>query len=264
MAGFAPGSGARAGQGAGVTCSAPEWGADYTTELARARAIYESVVKNPGAEKMFTMNPAITAEDEQAFLERNLELLSSMSGTAMSGAGSPLGSAAYAENVSSRLATSSMSSTDMLEDVSAKLARLAKLKEQSQVASMVREKSKGSGDITLPAGLVQGANGANGAPGTSQNEVLANFFQSLLTKKAGAGGAAVPGTNTSVASLGSGRSSSVSNAGGSGQRSTSMTLGGGGSSMGLGASSATSSPQGSPQSVNGHLAVPGSPPDRGA
>ena len=118
-----------------------------STLLARGRAIFESEVKKPQKNKVSFLffsffffltcssksiisQPTIKAEDEQAFLERNLELLASMSGGMGSGTASPLG-VGITEGLSSatRLtSTSTMSSNEMLEDVSQKLARLAKLK----------------------------------------------------------------------------------------------------------------------------------------
>jgi dynein light intermediate chain 1, cytosolic len=52
-----------------------------------------------------------------------------------------------------------------------------------------------------------GPGSPNGTGGPSQNEVLANFFQSLLSKKASSGGAASP-TPSSTSPTASGRTSS--------------------------------------------------------
>jgi hypothetical protein len=82
------------------------------------------------------MEAVITAEDEQAFLERNLELLSSMSGGPISGTASPMGTGITSEPAPPRLSATSMSSNEMLEDVSIKLARLAKLKVRKHIFSV--------------------------------------------------------------------------------------------------------------------------------
>ena len=84
----------------------------------------------------FTMSNVIVADDEQVFLERNLELLNAMGGGSgggsvnMSGTSSPLNAASsLVDGYQGRLTPSgSLSSSDMLEDVSQKLARLSKLK----------------------------------------------------------------------------------------------------------------------------------------
>ncbi|KAJ3329768.1 Cytoplasmic dynein 1 light intermediate chain 2 [Blyttiomyces sp. JEL0837] len=176
---------------------------DYVAALARGRSVYQMQVQNPKIDKSFAMNVFIAADDEQAFLERNLELLQSMSGSGLSGTSSPLGSG-LADGLTSRLASNTMSSSDMLEDVSLKLQRLAKLKEQTSASVIARDK------IPLPAALQSSSMGVgagaalNGS--SSQNEVLANFFQSLLSKKStGTGG---PGRS---ASMTGNRSPSMSN-----------------------------------------------------
>ncbi|KAJ3209693.1 hypothetical protein HDU67_005987 [Dinochytrium kinnereticum] len=207
---------------------------DYEKELAAGRAVYEEEVKIPETDKVpsFTINATISAEDEQVFLERNMELLSAMSGALSGGNASPM-TTNITENMASRLTTgSAMSSNDMLDDVSQKLARLAKLKEQSSSTTASRDK------IPLPSSFVPNAMGPAGAAvgsSATQNEVLANFFQSLLTKKS-SGGAPT-----------SGRSSSVS---GTRAGSSSMSLGGGGSSHGINAGGSPqngSPPSGSPK-----------------
>ncbi|KAJ3413452.1 hypothetical protein HDV05_008021 [Chytridiales sp. JEL 0842] len=150
--------------------------------LARAKAFYEPAIQDPYTDKFQASEPVITAEDEQAFLERNLDLLTSMSGGHVSGTASPSPAGPSAESFASRLSTSSMSSSDMLEDVSMKLARLAKLKEQSATSPLQRDKIKIGGDIPLPGSVTASLPSTGGTP-ASQNEVLANFFQSLLSKK---------------------------------------------------------------------------------
>lgn len=52
-----------------------------------------------------------------------------------------------------------------------------------------------------------GPGSPNGTGGPSQNEVLANFFQSLLSKKASSGGGAASPTPSSTSPTASGRTS---------------------------------------------------------
>lgn len=97
------------------------------------------------------------------------------------------------------LRSSSSSNSDLLEDMTAKLARLQK-KETSAAIPRVgvdRPARFGSNnDIPLPASLNSGSVAAGapissnlaGVPGSNQSEQLANFFQSLLNKKSGGGG----------------------------------------------------------------------------
>ncbi|KAI8855057.1 dynein light intermediate chain-domain-containing protein [Chytridium lagenaria] len=189
---------------------------DYEKELARGKSIYEGEVKVPEIDKSFTMSNTIAAEDEQVFLERNMDLLSSMSG-ALSGTASPL-TTNMTDGMASRLTNgaSTMSSNDMLEDVSQKLARLAKLK-----VSALSVTCENTHFLLRLFPHRARATAANGVSPASQNE--------------------------SSAAAPSGRSASVS---GTRAASQSMSLGGGGSSHGgVGASSPHGSPpSGSPKS----------------
>ncbi|KAJ1550158.1 hypothetical protein HK405_001274, partial [Cladochytrium tenue] len=100
---------------------------EYRTALARSRAAFEREIGNPFEERApFSMEAAILAEDEQAFLERNQELLNSMAGFNLaSGPATPLvGGLADL----SRIPSTSASNSDMLDDVSQRLARLARLR----------------------------------------------------------------------------------------------------------------------------------------
>ncbi|KAI9335331.1 dynein light intermediate chain-domain-containing protein [Obelidium mucronatum] len=185
------------------------------TSMALARALYESEIKNPVSQKSGTnKKPLVIADEEQTFLERNLELLQSMSTGNPSGAASPY---TNAESFAQRMANSSMTSNDMLEDVSQKLAKLAKMKEQSAAAAALgaRSKTVGTTDMQTSSPLsgasssivpTVGGAGARPAPTVStdgsNNEVLSNFFQSLLNKKSGAaaGAGGLGGTSPSQAS----------------------------------------------------------------
>ncbi|KAI9340425.1 dynein light intermediate chain-domain-containing protein [Zopfochytrium polystomum] len=104
---------------------------EYEAALQKGRVIFEKEVPNTSADKSYALPNLVVAEDEQSFLERNLELLASMGGLNPSGTGSPLGTG-LADGVA-RLPSGSLSSSDMLDGVSSKLAQLAKLKEQTSM-----------------------------------------------------------------------------------------------------------------------------------
>ncbi|KAH8550106.1 dynein light intermediate chain-domain-containing protein [Umbelopsis sp. PMI_123] len=119
---------------------------DGESEGGGTRKVYEEVIPDPEAdEQPLNHQPAVTAEDEQVFLERHFETLQRTSESPSRPATSP----------------------------------------------------------TSPGG----PGSPNGSGGPSQNEVLANFFQSLLSKKASSGGAASP-TPSSTSPTASGRTSS--------------------------------------------------------
>ncbi|KAJ3285630.1 hypothetical protein HK104_009391 [Borealophlyctis nickersoniae] len=200
--------------------------------LEGPRAIYEEVVKNPGATKALSVNATITAEDEQSFLERHLEILSvsapggmttgvttpaavmspgASSASMMPGVGGMVEAAGPSARVSSTSTSSSLLGNDPMEDVSVKLARLAKIKERdAAAAAAAREKLKfATADLPLPPSLSaatstpplhdptsdprRSAGLSSVAPiSAQQNEVLANFFQSLLAKKGQVAGVTAP------------------------------------------------------------------------
>ncbi|KAJ3044642.1 hypothetical protein HDV00_001568 [Rhizophlyctis rosea] len=178
--------------------------------LAGPKMIYEEVIRNPQSSKPLPINATITAEDEETFLERHLEILSvsvlgSFTPSILSpgGAGSnsglvPPGDGEGGAGVPHRRGPASVSSiassTEMMEDVSAKLARLTKMKDPSSL-SAAREKLKLGTELPLPPTL-SAATSVSSLHDTDprrvnpvssitpqQNEVLANFFQSLLAKK---------------------------------------------------------------------------------
>ncbi|KAJ3221551.1 hypothetical protein HDU81_010565 [Chytriomyces hyalinus] len=201
----------------------------YVSSMAQGRALYESEIQDSTGNKasisFFVIihkpsqakKPIVAADDEQTFLERNLELLNSMSTGNPSGTASPFAGAS--ESFAQRLASSNLSSSDMMEDVSAKLAKLAKMKDQNTPAA-IRSKLVGPTDLPMPSspspqmpfslpanaglgatpmspGSAASAAAAGGAGGAANNEVLSNFFQSLLNKKG-----SVPGASGAVPTMG--------------------------------------------------------------
>ncbi|KAJ3008829.1 hypothetical protein HKX48_008320 [Thoreauomyces humboldtii] len=234
----------------------------------RPTAIYESVIRTPAGRETSTMEPATSAEQEQAFLERHLELLQSTVS-----ASSPSTSEASKLRSASSSSSASLAAAAPLDDVAAKLQKLSRAKEASSTnlgvpvhSTVNRERLKSvSAEIPLPASVISsnavsraagaigshnlaahsqtgnlssatgapgGAGGAGTGPPASQNEVLANFFQSLLAKKTsipgGSGGSPPPPPSAGV---GSGAASSTGTSGG----------GGGGGGRGAGGGGAGSS-----------------------
>lgn len=95
------------------------------------------------------------------------------------------------------------------DDIAGRLAKLGRVKESSlgKGGSAKPGYTSGSlGDRATSPTVPGSAGSPNGSGGPSQNEVLANFFQSLLSKKASSGGASPTPSATSPTA--SGRTSS--------------------------------------------------------
>ncbi|KAI9199311.1 dynein light intermediate chain-domain-containing protein [Polychytrium aggregatum] len=163
---------------------------------------YAKVIKNPKHNKGLKPKNSVLVEDEQKFLEKQLETLQSsveqpptgdhqVASTGNAGAvpapSTVIGSGPYAHHRSAN--------SDLLEDISAKLNRL-KAKEPSLISTVGRDKMRyGTESVALPAGMnmsptsatsgssIAGIPGSSALPSSNQNEVLSNFFQSLLNKK---------------------------------------------------------------------------------
>ncbi|TPX56278.1 hypothetical protein PhCBS80983_g04674 [Powellomyces hirtus] len=177
--------------------------ADVDDESGTPRDMYESVVVPPSVQDSYMAEPVVAAENEQTFLERHLELLQTTAGSPGGGPGTP----------DSKVRSPSLASpVAALEDAAAKSQKLGKTKDS--VGQSSREKMKSSSEFPLPASLISsnavsraagaiGAGNGGSGPPASQNEVLANFFQSLLAKKsslptAGAPAGAAPVRNPST------------------------------------------------------------------
>ncbi|RUS14848.1 hypothetical protein BC937DRAFT_93239 [Endogone sp. FLAS-F59071] len=202
-------------------------------DLQSVRKVYEEVVPDPHAnDQPLNVQPQITAEDEQAFFERHYEMLQrtaegpTRAGTAGTSAASAIGSNTVPSIVgpmgipTTTINLAAIGERDIdTEDISNKLSRLrGKEPGLSKNASNIdrdrdrdRDRERplfaaaaatradstslnGAAAIAAASSPVPGPPGAPGAP-NSQNEVLANFFQSLLTKKNSGGSMA--GTPTS-------------------------------------------------------------------
>ncbi|KAG1176742.1 hypothetical protein G6F70_003260 [Rhizopus microsporus] len=175
-----------------------------------ARGIYEEVISDPLAkdQPLHTMPPPVTCEDEQAFLDRHYETLKHVSElpsrkgtgatTTRPGVVGPIGV--------SEIDLIRPGDGNKLRDVS--MDKPAKLSTSPILSTAASGSSNGavnlisgtSGSSVSPSAAattttsslspVDAANGAGqpGAPGGPSHEVLANFFQSLLSKKASTGG----------------------------------------------------------------------------
>ncbi|KAJ3171718.1 hypothetical protein HDU88_007798 [Geranomyces variabilis] len=183
-------------------------------EASPPTAIYQSVIAVPPVQKLYTSEPAVVAENEQTFLERHLELLQNTTGSP-----GPSSSSDPSRGVKTPTSPSPAPSDEP------RASKTSKSKDSASTSNREKIKSPNSADFPLPASLISSnavsraagaigasagaAVGGSGAGGVSasQNEVLANFFQSLLQKKVPPPGPGAPvGTSSSTSS----RSVSVS------------------------------------------------------
>ncbi|KAL7749035.1 hypothetical protein RI367_005685 [Sorochytrium milnesiophthora] len=144
-------------------------------------AAYASVVVNAQAARMKTLAPiTITAEDEQQFLERQAELLSK-SGVSTGAANDMINSASAAENAAARLAR--LARLKQQPDPNGTTASATATAAAAAAAVSAQPRLAAPGQLNLPTtpGIVSAGEGGTGTP-TDQNQVLANFFQSLLKK----------------------------------------------------------------------------------
>ncbi|KAI8581467.1 hypothetical protein K450DRAFT_231451 [Umbelopsis ramanniana AG] len=170
-----------------------------------ARKVFEEVIPDPEA-------------DEQVFLERHFETLQrtsespsrpgtgALASSTMPSVMGPLGVSTTAINLTNMGADRDLDT----DDIAGRLAKLGRVKESS-LGKGSSAKSNYSpstlGERATSPTSPGGPASPNGTGGPSQNEVLANFFQSLLSKKASSGGAASP-TPSSTSPTASGRTSS--------------------------------------------------------
>ncbi|KAG2186893.1 hypothetical protein INT44_003120 [Umbelopsis vinacea] len=199
-----------------------EWDDDLVEDgehEGRARKVYEEVIPDPEAdEQPLNLQPAIAAEDEQVFLERHFETLQrtsespsrpgtgALASSTMPSVMGPLGVSTTAINLTNMGADRDLDT----DDIAGRLAKLGRVKESSLGKGSSAKSSYSPstlGDRATSPTSPGGPGSPNGTGGPSQNEVLANFFQSLLSKKASSGGAASP-TPSSTSPTASGRTSS--------------------------------------------------------
>ncbi|TPX47848.1 hypothetical protein SeMB42_g03189 [Synchytrium endobioticum] len=142
-----------------------------------AKRTYEDVIRRTSSDIGLSINTAITVEDEQDFLERLAEQLQAAGGVATTAATATNGMTSTTTLPS--LASTTSLGGESLDDVSAKLAKLAKRPDPSKLKT-AEQRSSSVADILHNASSTD-SSAAGSQP--SQNEVLANFFQNLLNKK---------------------------------------------------------------------------------
>ncbi|KAM3584238.1 hypothetical protein VKS41_003061 [Umbelopsis sp. WA50703] len=196
-----------------------EWDADLDEGEAMeggARKIYEEVIADPEAdEQPLNLQPAVTAEDEQVFFERHFETLQrSSESPSRPGTGAVASSTMPSVMGPMGVSTTAINLTNMggdrdldTDDIAGRLAKLGRVKESSLGKGINAKPSYNSSSLadraTSPTSPVSaGAASGPGGGGPSQNEVLANFFQSLLSKKASSGTASPTPSATSPTASG--------------------------------------------------------------
>ncbi|KAG0190547.1 hypothetical protein DFQ28_001912 [Apophysomyces sp. BC1034] len=206
------------------------WDADMEAILDRqqpgsngSRAVFEETIPDPELEEQpLNIPPTVPCEDEQVFLERHFETLQRASeGTSRQGTGGVL--TGTLPSVVGPLGVPSTAIDLMLagSEKDAENGRSNRHKGLTNVATSMPSSggtgSPSAGNATTPLSM-----GTNGAPGSS-HEVLASFFQSLLSKKPSTGGANQAGSPTGTSTtpaLHNGTSTSRGEDGGTGRRPT--------------------------------------------
>ncbi|KAI8979073.1 dynein light intermediate chain-domain-containing protein [Mycotypha africana] len=213
---------------------------DRQQPLRGARSNYEEIIENPNAtdQPLNNISPPVTCEDEQAFLERHFETLQQYGSdylpkrkgtgatpTQRPGIVGPISTASSVNDLFmrsasgvtedrltgasnnnatasalNRLATSSMAAGASIlggnGNVGSSGSNASKL-----LSSVANASAIGGGGVSDNAGGVGGLSSIHQAGNAGpSHEVLANFFQSLLVKKAsgGAGSSSSNGANTTV------------------------------------------------------------------
>ncbi|CAO3628562.1 unnamed protein product [Cunninghamella echinulata] len=204
------------------------WDADLESLLDRqphgshgARGVYEDAITSPEKEEQPLNIPlTVTCEDEQVFLERHFETLQrATDGPSRQGTGA---SATARPSVVGPLGVSP-ATIDLMRigsekegEMNTRISRTKEDKLLNKGPSPIQTTPSAVGSApsaTSPLGV-----GANAAAGAS-NEVLANFFQSLLIKKVASGGSPTSASPTSSllnGGLGNGTGSGLSGSGSSG------------------------------------------------
>ncbi|KAI8379892.1 dynein light intermediate chain-domain-containing protein [Choanephora cucurbitarum] len=183
-----------------------------------ARGSYEEVIADPNSKEqpMSNVPPPVTCEDEQTFLERHFETLqhgSELPGRKGTGAQSmtrpsvvgPLGVSSSAVDLMRTGITSTAGEDRRLKDSPLDSVKIASSTATSAPtiktpASTTASAGLTSTTSTLPSidsNLNSPITGVN-QPGGPSHEVLANFFQSLLVKKASSTSVGTPSSPTTT------------------------------------------------------------------
>ncbi|KAI9247052.1 dynein light intermediate chain-domain-containing protein [Sporodiniella umbellata] len=199
----------------GFDCEAVNdgWNADMDAVADRqqpgahgSRGMYEEVISDPSSkdQPLNTVPPPVTCEEEQAFLDRHYETLKHVSDTPSrkgTGAstrpsvvgpiGNPTSDADFARSAdNSKLRDSAADKSIKMSSSSGSSISASGTPSSGAMlgipsANTGTSTSGSSAALSLPP--IDTGNGA-GQPGGPSHEVLANFFQSLLSKKASSGG----------------------------------------------------------------------------
>lgn len=152
--------------------------------LHHAVAVYESIIQRLPSHTSFppVLAPSTLAEDDQTFLERQLGLLGSVENQ------QPL----HSQSVQQQQQQQAQQQVPTKRDLEEMASKLAKLQQQAVMSSSTSANTSASaGSVSMSKLMPPAVNGAPAASGagqinptdTTQTEVLANFFQSLLNKK---------------------------------------------------------------------------------
>lgn len=183
----------------GFDCEAVNqgWDADMDAVIDRqqpgahgSRGIYEEVISDPASKEqsLHTVPPPVTCEEEQAFLDRHYETLKHVSelpnkkGTAAGTRPSVLGPYGASSTDSDAIRPGENSKhKDSYVDKSAKMSTISStLTTANGGIDISLTSPQNSSNYSLPS---IGAGNATGQPGGPSNEVLANFFKSLIENK---------------------------------------------------------------------------------
>ncbi|KAG0193425.1 hypothetical protein DFQ28_005242 [Apophysomyces sp. BC1034] len=171
-----------------------------------ARGIYEEAIPDPDTEEQpLNVSPVVVCEDEQLFLERHFETLQRAPEVQRhSGTGDtvtrpsvvgPLGVSSNALDIVRVNSDGNDTGRTSRHKKDSSADKLALGKRMATGTSPVDRLPILTGSTSPSAG---GANTTAPVGSSSSHEVLANFFQSLISKKAGSGGAPGSPTGTSA------------------------------------------------------------------
>ncbi|KAF7731782.1 hypothetical protein EC973_008297 [Apophysomyces ossiformis] len=216
------------------------WDADMEAILDRqqpgpngARAIFEETIPDPELEEQpLNLPPTVPCEDEQIFFERHFETLQrasegpSRQGTGGAPAGthpSVVGPLSISSSAIDLMLTSTEKESENGRSSRYKESSLEKPSLGKGLANTAVSLPPGSTSPTSTGSTAGSLGTASSGPTGPSHEVLANFFQSLLSKKGSVSGASQQGTPSSASStspLLNGTSTGRGEDGGTGRRPT--------------------------------------------
>lgn len=146
-----------------------------------ARKVYEEIIDHEDSDKPLSVQTPIEAEDEQAFFARHFDTLQKANNERLTPPSvvGPMGAPSYPYgDIGAEV-------PDLDNTPIAHTSINNNVPSSRQIKPNVTPKVPQSSAVNPPNGIPADAAATNGAPSsnTSQNEVLANFFQNLLSKK---------------------------------------------------------------------------------